>query len=110
MMEPTDRNIRTRVIPQVIWVVVLPKVSARSDTVSETVKKSKASQVYCLLAYAQDIDMFFLTQAINPTKKKSHCLPLSIASRLKGLGALFIGGLRVVIRVAAYWLAVTLGG
>jgi hypothetical protein len=110
MIEPTDRNMRTSVIPQVIWVVVLPKVSARPDTVSETVKKSKASQVCYLLAYGQDIDMFILTQAINPTKKKSHCLPLSIASRVKGFGALFIGGLRVVIRVAAYWPAVILGG
>lgn len=38
-------NISTKVIPQVISVVVLPNVSARSETVRETVKKSKASQV-----------------------------------------------------------------
>lgn len=31
-------------MPQVISVLVLPKVLARSLTVSETVKKSKASQ------------------------------------------------------------------
>jgi hypothetical protein len=41
------------------------------------------------------------THAVNPTKKKSHCFPLSIARRVNGFGALFIGGLRVVIRVLA---------
>lgn len=45
-IEPTDRNISTRVIPQVMSVMFLPKVSANSAVVSETVKKSKASQVY----------------------------------------------------------------
>lgn len=43
-----------------------------------------------------------LTQAKNPTKKKSHCLPFSIARSLNGLGALCIGGFRVEKRVAAY--------
>jgi hypothetical protein len=44
MVEPTDRNMSTNVIPQVMSVLVLPKVSARSATVNDTVKKSKASQ------------------------------------------------------------------
>lgn len=77
---------RTKVIPQVMSVLDLPKVSARSDTVKETVKKSKASQ----------------DQAKKATRKNSHCCVLSIASSLKGFGALAIGGFRVVIRVAAY--------
>lgn len=45
-MEPTDRNINTKVIPHVMSVFVRPKSFARSDTVKETVKKSNASQVY----------------------------------------------------------------
>lgn len=50
MTDPTDRNMRTRVIPQVISVLVLPNVSARSSTVNETVKKSNASHVYNTLS------------------------------------------------------------
>lgn len=45
-MDPTDRNMRTRVMPHVISVAVLPNSLARSLTVRETVKKSKASHVY----------------------------------------------------------------
>ena len=37
--DPTDLNIRTSVMPQVIWVLLLLKVFARSVTVRETVKK-----------------------------------------------------------------------
>lgn len=44
--EPTDRNMRTSVMPQVMSVVDLSKVLDRPLTVRETVKKSKASQVY----------------------------------------------------------------
>lgn len=44
-MEPTDRNMSTSVMPQVMSVLDLPKSSLKSVTVSETVKKSKASQV-----------------------------------------------------------------
>ena len=44
MIEPTERNIRTNVIPHDICTLVLSKVSARSDKVKLTVKKSKASQ------------------------------------------------------------------
>ena len=43
IVEPTDLNISTSVMPQVMSLVVLSKVSARSATVNETVKKSKAS-------------------------------------------------------------------
>lgn len=42
---PTERNMRTRVMPHVMSVFVLPNCSARFSTVSETVKKSNASQV-----------------------------------------------------------------
>jgi hypothetical protein len=37
------------VMPQVIWVVVLPKVSERPETVKLTVKKSNASQLCYML-------------------------------------------------------------
>jgi hypothetical protein len=50
MMDPTDRNISTNVIPHEIWTLVLPKVTARSERVKLTVKKSKASQDYGKLA------------------------------------------------------------
>lgn len=40
VMDPTDRNMRTRVIPHVISFLDLPKVSARSVTVNDTLKKS----------------------------------------------------------------------
>ena len=63
-----------------------PNCFARSGTVRETVKKSKASQV----------------QAINPTRKNSHCWVLSMARSLNGLGALCMGGFRVEKRVARY--------
>ncbi len=62
---------------------------ASSGTVSETVKKSKASHV----------------QAEKPTRKNNHCWRLSIATSLKGFGALFIGGFKVEKRVAMYRLA-----
>lgn len=42
---PTDRNMSTSVMPQVMSVTDLSKVTARSLAVRETVKKSKASQV-----------------------------------------------------------------
>lgn len=43
MIEPTERNMSTRVIPHVICALLLRKSLARSETVRETVKKSKAS-------------------------------------------------------------------
>ena len=45
IIEPTDLNMRTNVIPHVMSVVVLSNSSARSETVRLTVKKSNASQV-----------------------------------------------------------------
>lgn len=66
--------------------LVLPNVSARSVTVRETVKKSKASQVH----------------ARKATEKNSHCCVLSIAKSLNGLATLFICGFKVVMRVARY--------
>jgi hypothetical protein len=54
-VDPTDLNIKTSVIPQVIWVFVLPKVSARSETVKLTVKKSKASQVCKILVSVRTV-------------------------------------------------------
>ena len=51
MMEPTDRNIRTSVMPHEISVLDLPKVSARSERVRLTVKKSKASQLCGVLSH-----------------------------------------------------------
>lgn len=44
-MDPTDRNMRTSVMPHVMSVAVLPNSFDRSETVRETVKKSKASHV-----------------------------------------------------------------
>jgi hypothetical protein len=64
----------------------LLNVSARSETVSETVKKSKASH----------------DQARKATRKNSHCWVFSMASNVNGFGAFAIGGLRVLTRVAAY--------
>ena len=86
MVDPTERNISTRVIPQVICVVDLSNCFARSLTVRDTVKKSKASHV----------------QAKKATRKNNHCWVFSWASNLNGLGALFMGGLRVDRRVAKY--------
>ena len=86
MVDPTDRNINTSVIPQVMSVLVFPKVSARSETVRETVKKSKASQDH----------------AKKATRKNSHCLVLKRVSSLKGFSAFAMGGLRVEMRVARY--------
>ena len=81
---PTDLNISTKVMPQVIWEFSLSNCFASCSTVNETVKKSNASQV----------------QPAKPTRKNIHCWNLSIASSLSGFGALFIGGLRVGMRVA----------
>jgi hypothetical protein len=86
MVDPTLLNINTRVIPQVMSVLLLLNVSARSPTVNDTVKKSNASQVH----------------AMKATRKNIHCWKLNIISSLMGLGALAIGGLRVVSLVAAY--------
>ena len=44
MIDPTDLNINTNVIPHEISTLVLWKVVARSVKVKLTVKKSKASQ------------------------------------------------------------------
>jgi len=84
MILPTLRSMRTNVIPQVISALVLPKVSARFSTVSETVKKSNASQV----------------QATKATRKKSHCWRFSIRRSAMGLATLSWAGLRVGMRVA----------
>ena len=46
MMDPTERNISTSVMPHVMSVLDRPRLSARSLTVSDTVKKSKASHVF----------------------------------------------------------------
>src|SRR5271156_1491055 len=86
IVEPTDLNISTRVMPQVIWVLVFLNVWARSVTVRETVKKSNASQ----------------DQAKKATAKKSHCWRFSKARRRNGLATFSMGGFSVVIRVAAY--------
>jgi hypothetical protein len=54
MTAPTDRNMSTRVMPQVMSVLDLSNCLARFVTVSDTVKKSKASQVYpCQMFLAQ---------------------------------------------------------
>lgn len=42
---PTDRNMSTRVMPQVMSATDLSKVTAKELAVRDTVKKSKASQV-----------------------------------------------------------------
>lgn len=85
MILPTDRNMSTRVIPQVISAFVLPNVSARFSTVSETVKKSKASH----------------DQAKKATRKNIHCCRLSIRRSVMGLETLSCAGLSVVSRVVA---------
>jgi hypothetical protein len=64
----------------------LLKVLARSGTVSDTVKKSSASQV----------------QAANPSMKKRHCSPLRRAKAVMGLGTGLNGGMRVVNLRATY--------
>ena len=69
-----------------ISVVVLSKVFAKSVTVRDTVKKSKASQDH----------------AKKATRKNNHCCVFNRASNLNGFAALAIGGLRVDTRVAAY--------
>lgn len=46
VIAPTDLNINTSVIPQVISVFETPKSAAKSLTVKLTVKKSKASHDY----------------------------------------------------------------
>lgn len=69
-----------------ISVFVFPNVFAKSVTVSETVKKSKASQLH----------------AKNATRKNIHCWKLSSAKALIGLGALFMGGFSDETRVAMY--------
>lgn len=72
-------------MPQVISVVDLWNVSARSSTVRDTVKKSKESQ----------------DQAKNETRKKAHCCLLSIARSLMGLATFAMGGFRDVNLVTA---------
>lgn len=42
---PTDRNMSTRVIPHVMSVLERPNSLEREETVRETVKKSRESQV-----------------------------------------------------------------
>lgn len=49
IIEPTDLNINTRVIPHVMSVFETLKSTAKSETVKLTVKKSKASQD-CLMS------------------------------------------------------------
>lgn len=44
-MAPGERNMRTRVMPQVMSALERLNWRARSETVRETVKKSKASHV-----------------------------------------------------------------
>lgn len=103
MMDPTDLIIKTRVMPHVICVVDLSKVSARSATVRLTVKKSNASQDWSQLALRmRDRSPGPRTHAKNPTKKNNHCFVFSIIRSRIGLGALFIGGLRLEKRVATY--------
>ena len=86
MMAPTDRNINTSVMPQVISEVVLSNSSPSWEMVKDTVKKSKASQ----------------DQAMKAQRKKSHCCRFSSAKVLNGLGALAIGGFNVGSLVAKY--------
>lgn len=110
-MDPTDRNIKTSVIPHEIWAVDLLKVTARSEAVRLTVKKSNESQVYTWsignLIWGPRVTH---THARKPMRKKVHCFPFSIIRRRMGLGAPCIGGLRVEKRVRAYLLAVILVG
>lgn len=113
-------------IPQVICAAVLSKVSARSSTVRETVKKSKASQV-CRIAIRQRVawrwetrergfrsrDGYLIrldrvwgirlhTHAKKATPKKAQWWAVSIRSSRKGLGVLAMGGFKLVKRVRRY--------
>ena len=106
---PTDRSIRTSVIPQVMSVVVMvrslvEKLSARSLTVSETVKKSKASFVPCQRQYgfARLQCKHTQVQAMKATSQYIHCRVVSIPRSLMGFSTRSIGGLRVERRVARY--------
>lgn len=78
--------LRTSVMPQVICAGVLLNSSDSSSTVSETVKKSKASQL----------------QARKATRKNNHCCRLSSRNKAMGFGALFMGGFNDDSRVAKY--------
>lgn len=49
------------------------------------------------------------TSGVKHTPKKSHCFRLRSMSALKGLGAGFIGGTRVVRRVAIYLMGLIVG-
>ena len=86
VIAPTDRSMRTSVIPQVMSALVFLKVVASGVTTRDTVKKSNASQVH----------------AKKATRKNIHCCKLSRANVLNGFAILRIGGFRLVIRVAAY--------
>jgi len=85
-MAPTERNMSTSVMPHVMSVVLLSNSSASSETVSDTVKKSKASQ----------------DQAMKATAKLSHCILLSWRSAVNGFGSFSMGGLSVVTRDTRY--------
>lgn len=102
IIDPTDLNINTSVIPQVISVIETLNWAARSAVVKLTVKKSKASQVYPGVSATVSAAIQEHTQAMNPMKKNAHWRLLSKRISLNGLGALFICGFRVEKRVAKY--------
>lgn len=89
MMIPSYQQeilLKTSVMPQVIWDGSLSNSSASSSTVSDTVKKSKASHV----------------QAKKATEKKSHCWRFNSRISFRGFGALAMGGFKVERRVERY--------
>ncbi len=103
MIAPTERSISTRVIPHVMSALVFPKVSAKSPTTSDTVKKSKASHLsMCQPQNKRLFQKVTNVHAKNATRKNSHCCKLSNARVLNGLGIGRSGGLRDEIRVALY--------
>lgn len=77
-MEPTERNIKTKVMPQLISVFVLPKSLAKSETVRETVKELAA--VYATTAEPG------LSQGDGSLRRKETCKEVKSVGRPGGKG------------------------
>ena len=86
VMAPTDRSISTSVMPHVMSALVLLNCLASWVTVSETVKKSKASRDH----------------AQKATRKKRQLFQVSRRRILNGFGGISLDGRNEVSRVLTY--------
>lgn len=108
VMAPIERNIRTKVIPQVISALVFPNSFDSAVTVKETVKKSNASLYHhCALVIRfiwcrAGCGINYQVQPANAIRKNCHCLQLNDLRVVNGFGGTWPGGLRVVTLVAIY--------